>query len=144
LNSARYVIGAYFHLSSNHKDGVFELREVLQGEALFQTHENLEHLAMMERVLGPLPYHMLKKAEYVAVLDPYQCHKLSAMLEDYLKLCVLLFLLCSRHGEKYVRKGRLNWPEGCASRESMKAVMKLPRLQVLSISCCSRSNCDHV
>ena len=34
-----------------------------QGEALFQTHENLEHLAMMERVLGPLPHHMLKKAE---------------------------------------------------------------------------------
>ncbi|KAF4394247.1 hypothetical protein F8388_005881 [Cannabis sativa] len=26
-----------------------------KGEALFQTHENLEHLAMMERVLGPIP-----------------------------------------------------------------------------------------
>lgn len=35
----------------------------LQGEALFQTHENLEHLAMMERVLGPLPQHMLKRVE---------------------------------------------------------------------------------
>lgn len=34
-----------------------------QGEALFQTHENLEHLAMMERVLGPLPQHMLKRVE---------------------------------------------------------------------------------
>ncbi|KAH1244942.1 Serine/threonine-protein kinase AFC3 [Glycine max] len=29
------------------------------GEALFQTHENLEHLAMMERVLGPIPEHMI-------------------------------------------------------------------------------------
>lgn len=38
---------------------------VLQGETLFQTHENLEHLAMMERVLGPLPRHMLERAEYV-------------------------------------------------------------------------------
>jgi dual-specificity kinase len=37
---------------------------VLQGETLFQTHENLEHLAMMERVLGPLPWHMLERAEY--------------------------------------------------------------------------------
>ncbi|AQK72282.1 Serine/threonine-protein kinase AFC2 [Zea mays] len=46
---------------------------------------------MMERVLGPLPYHMFKRAE----------------------------------------KGRLNWPEGCTSRESMKAVMKLSRLQNL-------------
>ncbi|RZR75369.1 hypothetical protein BHM03_00055916 [Ensete ventricosum] len=32
------------------------------GEALFQTHENLEHLAMMERVLGPLPQHMVIRA----------------------------------------------------------------------------------
>ncbi|KAL6544582.1 hypothetical protein OROMI_023444 [Orobanche minor] len=38
------------------------LRPSLQGEALFQTHENLEHLAMMERVLGPLPEHMAQKA----------------------------------------------------------------------------------
>lgn len=38
---------------------------LLQGDALFQTHENLEHLAMMERVLGPIPIHMIKRAEYV-------------------------------------------------------------------------------
>ncbi|KAL5998608.1 Serine/threonine-protein kinase afc2 [Asimina triloba] len=36
-----------------------------EGEALFQTHENLEHLAMMEKVLGPLPEHILKRAEWV-------------------------------------------------------------------------------
>jgi hypothetical protein len=36
---------------------------LLQGEALFQTHENLEHLAMMERVLGPFPQQMLKRVE---------------------------------------------------------------------------------
>ncbi|XP_057827876.2 serine/threonine-protein kinase AFC2 isoform X3 [Cryptomeria japonica] len=39
------------------------LVELCTGETLFQTHENLEHLAMMERVLGPLPRHMLKKAD---------------------------------------------------------------------------------
>ncbi|WVZ69881.1 hypothetical protein U9M48_018602 [Paspalum notatum var. saurae] len=38
------------------------LVELCSGEALFQTHENLEHLAMMERVLGPLPEHMMRKA----------------------------------------------------------------------------------
>ncbi|XP_031104098.1 serine/threonine-protein kinase AFC3 [Ipomoea triloba] len=38
------------------------LVELCSGEALFQTHENLEHLAMMERVLGPLPQHMIQKA----------------------------------------------------------------------------------
>ncbi|GFP99036.1 serine/threonine-protein kinase afc2 [Phtheirospermum japonicum] len=54
---------------------------------------------MMERVLGPLPQHMLKKAD--------------------------------RHADKYVRRGRLDWPEGATSRDSMKAVTKLPRLQNL-------------
>ncbi|KAK4256643.1 hypothetical protein QN277_006342 [Acacia crassicarpa] len=72
------------------------LVELCSGEALFQTHENLEHLAMMERVLGPMPVHMLKRAD--------------------------------RHTEKFVRRSRLNWPEGAVSRESIKAVLKLPRL----------------
>ncbi|XP_020212302.1 serine/threonine-protein kinase AFC2 isoform X1 [Cajanus cajan] len=75
------------------------LVELCTGEALFQTHENLEHLAMMERVLGPIPQQMLKRVD--------------------------------RHAEKYVRRGRLDWPEGATSRESIKAVMKLPRLQNL-------------
>ncbi|KAJ0038958.1 hypothetical protein Pint_22840 [Pistacia integerrima] len=75
------------------------LVELCSGEALFQTHENLEHLAMMERVLGPLPQHMLKRV--------------------------------GKHAEKYVRRGRLDWPEGATSRESIKAVLKLPRLQVM-------------
>ncbi|KAJ7945800.1 Kinase AFC1 [Quillaja saponaria] len=73
--------------------------ELCTGEALFQTHENLEHLAMMERVLGPLTQTMLKRTD--------------------------------RHAEKYVRRGRLDWPDGATSRESIKAVMKLPRLQNL-------------
>ncbi|XP_031405116.1 serine/threonine-protein kinase AFC3 isoform X2 [Punica granatum] len=38
------------------------LVELCSGEALFQTHESLEHLAMMERVLGPLPEHMIVRA----------------------------------------------------------------------------------
>ncbi|CAN6448246.1 unnamed protein product [Victoria cruziana] len=76
------------------------LVELCSGEALFQTHENLEHLAMMERVLGPIPQHMVKRAD--------------------------------RHAIKYFRPGpRLDWPEGAASRESLRAVWKLPRLQNL-------------
>ncbi|XP_061362174.1 serine/threonine-protein kinase AFC2-like isoform X3 [Gastrolobium bilobum] len=75
------------------------LVELCTGEALFQTHENLEHLAMMERVLGPIPQQLLKKVD--------------------------------RHADKYVRRGRLDWPECATSRESIKAVTKLPRLQNL-------------
>lgn len=36
----------------------------------------------------------------------------------------------SRHAEKYIRRGRLDWPEGATSRDSIRAVLKLPRLQV--------------
>lgn len=46
-------------------------------------------------------------------------------------LCFLLWF--RRHAEKYVKRGRLDWPEGAASRDSIKAVLKLPRLQVCTI-----------
>eukprot|EP00803_Ostreobium_quekettii_P004479 evm.model.scf_2131.2 EVM.evm.TU.scf_2131.2 scf_2131:12058-12868(+) len=36
------------------------LVELVTGEALFQTHENLEHMAMMEKVLGPIPEKMIR------------------------------------------------------------------------------------
>ncbi|KAH9548212.1 hypothetical protein CY35_11G077000 [Sphagnum magellanicum] len=76
------------------------LVELCSGDALFQTHENLEHLAMMEQVLGPIPQHMVKRAD--------------------------------RHSEKYVRYGReLNWPEGAISKDSIRAVRRLPRLRNL-------------
>lgn len=38
------------------------LIELISGETLFQTHENLEHLAMMQQVLGPIPESMSKKS----------------------------------------------------------------------------------
>ncbi|OMH83151.1 Serine/threonine-protein kinase AFC2 [Zancudomyces culisetae] len=37
--------------------------ELLVGDALFQTHENLEHLAMMEVLLGPIPKYMIFKTK---------------------------------------------------------------------------------
>ncbi|XP_056140931.1 dual specificity protein kinase CLK4-like [Lampris incognitus] len=37
------------------------LMELYLGLALFQTHNSKEHLAMMERVLGPIPPHLLSK-----------------------------------------------------------------------------------
>lgn len=41
------------------------MMELITGDALFQTHENLEHLAMMEQVLGPLPEQLAAKASKV-------------------------------------------------------------------------------
>ncbi|XP_013400721.1 dual specificity protein kinase CLK2 isoform X1 [Lingula anatina] len=39
------------------------LFELYTGFTLFQTHDNREHLAMMERILGSLPYRMTKKTK---------------------------------------------------------------------------------
>ena len=39
------------------------LFELYQGMTLFQTHDNLEHLAMMERILGKLPRSMSRKSK---------------------------------------------------------------------------------
>ena len=33
-------------------------------DVLWQTHDNLEHLAIMERVLGPIPASMIRETKY--------------------------------------------------------------------------------
>ncbi|XP_034539026.1 dual specificity protein kinase CLK2-like isoform X2 [Notolabrus celidotus] len=38
------------------------LMEYYLGRILFQTHNSIEHLAMMEEVLGPIPPHLLKQS----------------------------------------------------------------------------------
>mmetsp|Transcript_29514 Transcript_29514/g.56705 ORF Transcript_29514/g.56705 Transcript_29514/m.56705 type:complete len:526 (-) Transcript_29514:543-2120(-) len=75
------------------------LLELFTGDALFQTHENLEHLAMMEMVLGPIPKDMIQASDN-------HCHK---------------------YFRKNMRE--LNWPEGASSRESVRTVRKLVALQ---------------
>ncbi|GIL52420.1 hypothetical protein Vafri_8302 [Volvox africanus] len=62
------------------------LIELITGEALFQTHENLEHLAMMEAVLGPVPSTMSCK-----------CARTPA-------------------GKYFNGIGRLNWPDGASRK----------------------------
>lgn len=37
--------------------------ELYQGELLFATHDNIEHLALIEQVIGPFPRRMLKRAK---------------------------------------------------------------------------------
>jgi hypothetical protein len=39
------------------------LAELYQGELLFATHDNIEHLALIEQVVGPFPRRMLKRAK---------------------------------------------------------------------------------
>jgi dual-specificity kinase len=39
------------------------LVELYTGVALFQTHDNLEHLAMMEKVMGKMPERLCKQGQ---------------------------------------------------------------------------------
>ena len=39
------------------------LAELYTGEMFYGTHENLEHLAMIEKQCGPFPYWMAEKSE---------------------------------------------------------------------------------
>lgn len=38
------------------------MSELYQGELLFATHDNLEHLALIEKIIGPFPQRMLEEA----------------------------------------------------------------------------------
>lgn len=42
--------------------------EFYMGITMFQTHDNHEHLAMMERILGPIPPHMIKRTKKDEIL----------------------------------------------------------------------------
>jgi hypothetical protein len=45
------------------------LVEFFTGDALFQTHDNLEHLAMMEVVMGKMPQWMVERGRSVRADD---------------------------------------------------------------------------
>jgi dual-specificity kinase len=79
------------------------LVELLTGDALFQTHENLEHLAMMEAVLGPMPTTISRRA----------CEQGAPAVRELFK-----------RGQH-----RLNWPEGAEGKRSLRAVSKLAPLR---------------
>ena len=77
------------------------LIELLTGDALFQTHENLEHLAMMEAVVGTMP------REIAACASRSQNTAVRSLF---------------KHGP------RLNWPEGSDGKRSVRAVNKMSPL----------------
>jgi len=39
------------------------MMELYTGEMFFGTHENVEHLALIEKACGPIPYWMAKHAD---------------------------------------------------------------------------------
>lgn len=74
------------------------LMELYGGELFFSTHENLEHLALMEKVLGPMSDSFTRRARSPA------------------------------RGKLLNRDGRVNWPEGASSPSSCRHVQRTPPL----------------
>ncbi|TDH69276.1 hypothetical protein CCR75_002550 [Bremia lactucae] len=74
------------------------IAELYLGELLFATHENLEHLALIERCINPLPVKMVAQASKNSV------------------------------SASYFHRGRLNWPAGSSSDESIDHVRRMRSL----------------
>ncbi|KAE8892077.1 hypothetical protein PF005_g3082 [Phytophthora fragariae] len=74
------------------------IAELYLGELLFATHENMEHLALIERCIGPLPMKMAAQASK---------HSSSSI---------------------FFHRERLNWPSGTSSEESVDHVRRMRRL----------------
>mmetsp|Transcript_263 Transcript_263/g.890 ORF Transcript_263/g.890 Transcript_263/m.890 type:complete len:512 (-) Transcript_263:112-1647(-) len=72
------------------------LMELYSGELLFGTHENTEHLALMERIVNPLPEKMLRAAKH-------------SVKEKYLR-------------EQSPNRWELDWPEKASSSSSARRV----------------------
>lgn len=86
------------------------LVELVTGEALFKTHENLEHLAIMEKVIGEkIPLSMIKKIKNTEFMD-------------YFKEI------------GYSHKYNLDYPKKNTQQKSIDFVKSLKRLDVLICS----------
>ncbi|KAI8799819.1 kinase-like domain-containing protein [Cladochytrium replicatum] len=77
------------------------LVEFFTGDALFQTHDNLEHLAMMDAVLGSFPQHIVVRAA------------------------------THRTASKFFRDGKLDYPNGTTAKSSKRFVRSMKPLREL-------------
>jgi hypothetical protein len=59
------------------------LVELYTGELFFDTHENLEHLAMIEKQCGPIPHYLAEKCKNYQIKD-YLEIKTTHQMEMYI------------------------------------------------------------
>jgi dual-specificity kinase/CDC-like kinase len=72
INTRQYrapevILGVGWSLPSDLWSAGCILAELYTGELLFSTHDNLEHLALMEKIIGPFPRRVLKRAKHSQV-----------------------------------------------------------------------------
>lgn len=104
------------------------LSELLTGKLFFPTHENLEHLAMMEYASSkPLPRCLMapssERVEEAGCTERQRAilAKWDKRHDEMLKEC------CGRTGE-----GKLNWPAGAANDRSIERVTRIAKIEEVS------------
>lgn len=125
------------------------LVEFFTGDALFQTHENLEHLAMMENVVGSrIDSHLVTQvnkmtrnggnpaSKYVSLPRARPAPSLDRA-DPLLWFYKIEYFLTSH---RYFKRGRLDYPIAettRASRRFVKAMKKLDVSQVRAVPFCA-------
>lgn len=96
------------------------LCELLTGNLLFPTHDNLEHLAMMDSVTSTrVP------ACLAMPLDPAT---VTGNNESERKIAEKWALRHNEECKKYCEDGRIKWPQD-ATQKSLERVKRLPKLE---------------
>lgn len=99
------------------------LVEFFTGDALFQTHENLEHLAMMENVVGSrIDSHLVTQ---VNKMTRNGGNPASKYVRSFIQLLIYTYIF-----RRYFKRGRLDYPQPDTTRASRKFVKAMKKLDV--------------
>ena len=107
------------------------LIELYTGELFFPTHENVEHLAMIEKACGRLNLQNMKQSNQLFF---FVCSCLSGAFPRWMCRSSEEFRRCfdlDMDEEMVARfSGRLNWPKEASSRKSIEQVDEMKTLSV--------------
>nr|CCA22090.1 serine/threonine protein kinase putative [Albugo laibachii Nc14] len=97
--SPEVILGLGWSFASDIWSAGCIIAELYLGDLLFATHDNMEHLALMEACIGKLPHHMVA----------YACRK--------------------QPSDGFFHRGRLAWPQKAATKESVHHVRRMRTLR---------------
>lgn len=81
--SPEVILGLGWSMPSDLWSAGCIIAELYKGDLLFPTHDNVEHLALIERAIGPFPLNMLSKSNtYGDAFDSQGFHRLNLPLES--------------------------------------------------------------
>ncbi|KAJ1609170.1 serine/threonine kinase-1 [Cryptosporidium canis] len=113
------------------------LMELYTGALLFKTHEHMEHLAMIERIIEPFPENMLRKAYNLGKSGRKYVDrvKFNNIADKHNQVEYSKVDMGSQDGNNSIVRDEfkyiLNWPEGSSSTASIRRVSDCKPLESL-------------